>query len=58
MHAYNAYNASWSISDVYPSKFAPPEAFLFFPRNPLDEIYLPRGFPRLEKVSFDEFLMF
>ena len=31
--------------------------FLFF-RNPLDDIYLPRGFPSLEKVSFYKFLTF
>ena len=31
---------------------------LVFFRNPLDDIYLPRGFPRLEKVSFDECLSF
>ena len=31
--------------------------YSFF-RNPLDEIYLPRGFLRVEKVNVDEFLTF
>ena len=47
----HAYNASWSISAVYPSKICTSRNVFFF-RNPLDEIYLPRGFPRLEKVKF------
>ena len=36
----------FSISAVYPSKFGRTETLFFF-RNPLDEIYLPRWFPSL-----------